>query len=119
MERFTAEVVERDQRTRVVAVSGDLDLAASATLWDLVEPLLAADGVVVLDGTGLDFLDSSGLRVLLQSHRIATERGADFRLVAPQPAVQRVLELAGASGRLAEHATVAAAVGAVSETDGA
>lgn len=89
-----------DPRFAVVAVSGELDLGTAESLWPHLELALASDpvDVVVLDATELDFMDSSGLRVLLSAARLARSerRTAALRIVAPHPVVQRVLDLAGA-----------------------
>ncbi|MBS2962896.1 STAS domain-containing protein [Actinocrinis puniceicyclus] len=110
MERFEVGVGPAEGNGRVVTVRGELDLAAADQLWETIEPLLAPDALVVLDGTEMTFLDSSGLRVLLQAHKRAQADGALFRVVAPQQAVQRVLDLAGAAGHLAMRDDLAAAL---------
>jgi anti-sigma B factor antagonist len=111
MERFEAEVGSAGQGgDRVVTVRGELDLAAADRLWETIEPLLLPGVLVVLDGTDLTFLDSSGLRILLQAHKRAESDGAVFRLIAPQLPVQRVLNLAGADNYLQLRADVAAAL---------
>ena len=94
----------------MVTVRGEVDLATADRLWTELEPLLSAEAVVVLDGTEITFLDSSGLRVLLQAGNRAAADGAAFRLVAPQPAVQRVLELAGTGEYLQTRESVPAAL---------
>lgn len=111
MERFEAEVVPAGQGGDwLVTVRGELDLAAADRLWQTVEPLLLPGVLVVLDGTGMTFLDSSGLRVLLQSHKRAETDGAAFRVIAPQLPVQRVLSLAGADAYLQLRDDVASAL---------
>ena len=110
MDRFAVSVGESGQGRTVVTVRGELDLATADRLWVELEPVLVSRDVVVLDGSGISFLDSSGLRVLLQAGKRAASDGTIFRLVAPQAAVQRVLELAGAGGHLATRETVAAAL---------
>jgi anti-sigma B factor antagonist len=95
---------------RLVTVRGELDLAAAPQLWESLEPVLLPGVLVVLDGTAMTFLDSSGLRVLLQAHKRAESDGAVFRLVAPEPAVQRVLDLAGADKYLQLRDDVSAAL---------
>jgi len=108
MERFdVTTTLSADRRFAVLALAGDLDLGAAELFWPDLERLLntrAGDAVyvgdpldaVVLDATSLEFLDSSGLRVLLRGARLAEGEGTAFRLVAPHPTVRRVLELAGA-----------------------
>lgn len=111
MDSFTVNVRESGPGRFVVAVSGELDLAAADALWTRLEPLIEDRAVIVLDGTGLKFLDSSGLRVLLRAASGARQNGAVFRLVVPEPAVQRVLTLVGADGILETHDDVEAALG--------
>lgn len=95
MERLEIKVTSAGGR-HVVALRGELDLAAADRAWAELEPLLTEGSFVVLDGTDLEFLDSSGLRVLaLAAHRARDARAA-LRLVAPHYAVQRALALAGA-----------------------
>jgi anti-anti-sigma factor len=96
MERFEVDVAPVGDGDRLVTVRGELDLAATEQLWESLEPQLLPGVLVVLDGTDMTFLDSSGLRVLLQARKRAESDGAVFRVIAPQPAVQRVLNLAGA-----------------------
>jgi anti-anti-sigma factor len=94
----------------VVTVRGELDLATADRLWAELEPLFEQGTLVVLDGAQITFLDSSGLRVLLQAANRASSGGAEFRLVAPQPAVQRVLDLAGTGDHLQTRDSVPGAL---------
>ena len=94
-----------DRRLAILAIAGELDLGTAEQLWPSLEELLRpappdALDAVVLDATGLEFLDSSGLRVLLRGARLAEDEGTAFRVVAPDPVVQRVLELSGAAHAL-------------------
>ena len=109
-ERFAVDVREAGPGRHVVTVTGELDLATAEQLWTGLEPLITARALVVLDGTAMTFLDSSGLRVLLLAGKQASAAGAAFRLVAPQPAVRRVLDLSGAGGHLETRQDVSAAL---------
>jgi anti-anti-sigma factor len=51
---------------------------------------------VVVDLAGLEFIDSTGLRVLLLADARARERGYELVLRAGGPTVQRVFEMTGA-----------------------
>lgn len=112
MERFEVETAPAGNGSGdwLVTVRGELDLAAAQRLWETLEPLLLPGVLVVLDGTAMTFLDSSGLRVLLQAHKRAESDGAVFRVIAPAPAVLRVLDLAGADKYLQLRVDVAAAL---------
>jgi anti-anti-sigma factor len=110
MQSFAVEVAETEPQRFVVTVSGELDLATADRLWTRLEPLIGPGTVVVVDGTEMTFLDSSGLRVLLLAGNRAASGSAVFRLVAPQPAVQRVLSLAGVGSHLETRQDVASAL---------
>jgi anti-anti-sigma factor len=112
MDGLSVEVGRLDGGRVLVTVGGELDLAGADRLWKSVEDLFEPGTTVVLDGTGLVFLDSTGLRVLIRAAQLAAAEGAGFRFVAPHPAVQRVLELSGTSGLLGVQASMEAALGA-------
>ena len=94
----------------VVQVRGELDLGTADRLMTKVEPLLTAGAVVVVDAALMPFMDSSGLRALLQSARLAADAGATFRVAALGSAAARVVELAGVSGQLPVRRSVADAL---------
>ncbi len=74
-------------------VEGELDLSDEDGLVDDVEAMLDDDaGSVRLDLTGVEFIDSSGVRAILRLHLDHSDR---VRLVALSDAVNRVLRIAG------------------------
>jgi anti-sigma B factor antagonist len=106
MDRLAVAVAPDGPGRFVVTLAGELDLAAADGFWAELEPLIEPAGMVVLDGTELSFLDSSGLRVLLLANTRAKELGARLRLVAPHRAVRRTLELTGANDLVTTFPTV-------------
>jgi anti-sigma B factor antagonist len=92
-------IVQRYDSVATVVVSGELDLAT-------VPRLSAAVGehgdakLLVLDMTGTTFIDSTGVRALLQAHRRSLGSGSRLVVVAGDGAVRRVLELCELDGRL-------------------
>jgi anti-anti-sigma factor len=110
MNGLTVEVERLDRGRIVVSVGEELDLATADGLWQELKDLFEPGSVVVLDGTGLVFMDSTGLRVLIRAAQQAQQAGAVFRVVAPHPAVQRVLELSGAGELLGASSSRQAAL---------
>lgn len=86
----------------VVTLHGDLDYDTVPELRRVVEPLLGHEDPtpVVLDLTGLDFLDSAGIKALLDCRARAEAAGRRLILTSPQPMVLRVLEITGVVGLL-------------------
>lgn len=106
MDRLAVAIAQDGPGRFVVTLAGELDLAAADGLWTELQRLIEPTGVVVLDGTELRFLDSSGLRVLLLAHARAKEVGGSLRLVAPHRAVRRTLQLTGADDLMTTCETV-------------
>ena len=78
------------------ALRGSLDLATAPTVRAALAD--AADGGghdCIVDLTGLEFLDSTGLGVLIGAHRRAAERGGSFRLVVSDGPILRLLNITG------------------------
>ena len=76
---------------------GEID---SYTAPQLAERLADDPPVDTLDLAGVSFIDSSGLRVLVEAHQARVDRGARLALRAPSAAVQRLLEISGLAGHL-------------------
>jgi anti-anti-sigma factor len=84
----------------VVAPSGEIDLATVGLLRDAVEGALRADDELVLDLRGVTFMDTSGLRYLLELNARSDASEFTLRLVRGPGAVQRVFEVSGIESRL-------------------
>ena len=93
--------VRDGSRAVVIEVSGELDLASSPALQHELERGSGSDAeVVIVDLQKLEFMDSTGLSVLVRAHQRATEAGRRFGIVKGPPQVQRLLDLTGVAERL-------------------
>ena len=81
----------------VVTLTGEIDISNVDSLRDGIEPALAQRPErVVFDVAGLDFLDSSGIAMLLG----AAARTSSVQLRNPSPIVRRIIEVTGLAGVL-------------------
>jgi anti-anti-sigma factor len=87
----------------MAAVEGDIDLAAAEHLLNAVAPLIQPGRDIVIDCAGIRFLDSTGLRTLLDLDRRTTEAGGRLTLTEVPPPVSRILDLAGVTGAFRIH----------------
>jgi len=71
-------------------VTGEIDMDTALALADAIA---AAGGDLVVDMSGVSFLDSSGLRVLIQAQLAFEERGSSFTIADPSPQVARLFEM--------------------------
>jgi anti-sigma B factor antagonist len=86
---------QRTETSSVLRVRGDLDVAVGVDFVNAVDTALAADdspSEVVIDLGEVDFIDSSGLRALLQLRHNYGER---VQVGPISAAVERLLELTG------------------------
>jgi anti-sigma B factor antagonist len=94
------EVHPQHDSVHVIA-AGELDVANVAALHAQLSELRGAGCQhVVLDLRELTFMDSAGVRLILDEDRLARGAGRRFSLIRGVAAVQRVLNLCGVSGHL-------------------
>lgn len=81
----------------VVSVSGEIDLYTVPRLHGELIKALEGGGPVrlVVDMSGVEFCDSTGMNVLLVAHRRAREQGGDLELAGPRPTVRKILQVTG------------------------
>lgn len=93
--------VREENRAAVIEVSGELDLASSPALEEKLDRVAESDtAIVIIDLRELDFMDSTGLSLLIRAHQQAEERGRRFGVVRGTQQVQRLLSLTGVADRL-------------------
>lgn len=97
-----------------VAVVGEVDVAAVPTLVTALEDAIrASTGAFVIDLCELEFLDSSGLSVLLRARALLARDERGLAIVCPPGAVRRLFEVAGIADLLCLYDTREAAAGAL------
>jgi anti-sigma B factor antagonist len=77
----------------VVALRGELDIADAVSVTAALAAVAARDLEIIVDLTGLEFIDSSGVAALARGRKHARLAGGDLVLAAPQEQVLRVLTL--------------------------
>ncbi len=78
--------------------TGEIDLYTAPRLQSELAGVIARAAQaprVVVDMSGVEFCDSTGMNVLLSSLRQARERGGELELAAPHPAVRKILSVTG------------------------
>ena len=85
----------------MLVLEGALDIAATTAAHKCLIGLdLPRRGQLVLDLSRVTFIDSTGIRLLLQAREHARRCGAEFGIVPGPADVTRVLELVGLDDQL-------------------
>lgn len=91
---LTFDVTARNGGVRVL-LRGALDIAGAARLDDELHGFPPGDAVL-LDVREVSFIDSTGLRALLEAGRAVDGDGSPVTLIGVSPAIERLLDLTGA-----------------------
>jgi anti-anti-sigma factor len=91
---LTFEVIELRESARVrLRVRGELDLATADVLADRLRDLRDRNATVLLDLDELEFIDASGLRVILRAASDARRDGWALTLTSGSARVRRLCRL--------------------------
>jgi len=93
---FSVEV-RRERRAAIVVPRGELDLASAPALQAQLECAWQSGAEqVIVDLREVEFMDSTGLAVIIGAHRHAQEAGRAFGVVDGGEQVHKLLSLTGA-----------------------
>jgi anti-sigma B factor antagonist len=104
--------VRSDDTAHVVRVAGELDLDTRRQLEEALDGLAKPPLIVVLDFADLTFVDSTGLKTLLNEHRRAREERYEFVIAGARPEVREIFRVTALDITLPLAPDVASVIGA-------
>jgi anti-anti-sigma factor len=115
MQGASMELIEEVQgRVVVVTARGRLDGSTSAAFGARMEELVArSEPRLVVDFSGVEFVSSAGLRVVLSLLKRVKKANGMLALCAVRDPVREVLQITGFAGMLAMHSGRAEAMAAL------
>lgn len=85
----------------VIQLAGECDLAQRDKLRRVIDDVFGSNPeCVILDLSGLSFIDSTGIQAVLDVSKQADRKGVRLSICHGPPSVQRVFEVCGLTGRL-------------------
>jgi anti-sigma B factor antagonist len=87
--------VTREGNDATVTLAGELDLSTAPDLQDALADLTGEPRTVVVDLSGLEFCDSTGLAALLGAHKTLSDYGGTLELLAPNPMLVNLVRITG------------------------
>jgi anti-sigma B factor antagonist len=94
----------------IVALRGELDVVDAAAVTAALVAVAAREPRIIVDLSGLEFIDARGITALSRGRGHARDAGGDLLLAAPQRRVRRVLAIFREVDGFAVHASVAEAI---------
>jgi anti-sigma B factor antagonist len=87
-------VIEDAAGIKIVRVFGEVDLSWSQKVRKVILEALGSKEPTVIDLSGVNYIDSSGIAALVEGFQTARSKNQKFHLVAVSAAVMAVLQLA-------------------------
>ena len=112
------EFARRDDGRTVARLTGEVDLVTACELHFRLQDKVAEDPRLVLDVTGLGFIDALGIRILLQAAELAEQGGGRLPLVGARPQLLSLISILRIQGRLPVFDTVEEAIQACDKGHG-
>lgn len=97
----------------IVAITGSLDSTTAPDAQKAIDSVLAGARKVALDFSGLDYISSAGLRVLLGAAKQIKAKGGSLRMFGLNQSVREVFDISGFSSILAVSPNEAEALSAM------
>jgi len=93
LSRHASWVVLEEDESTVIAVEGELDLAAAGAFVAALAAVGAGASDALVDMARVEFIDSSTMRALVAAHRLFENLGVRLTVRAPSRPVRRMLGL--------------------------
>jgi anti-sigma B factor antagonist len=94
--RFSVEAIGRHDSTAILAVTGEVDTFTSSGLRDALNEAIDSGAVqIILDVSDMEFIDSTGLGVLVGALKRVRERDGSMTLRKPRQSAMQVLSIVG------------------------
>jgi anti-sigma B factor antagonist len=91
---FELDEERSDAGVHVVNVSGEIHVSTAPSFREQLNAVIESGGtMLVLDLSGVEFIDSTGLSVLLNGLRLVNQRHGRMALVCANPTVMRLFQI--------------------------
>ena len=91
---FQLDEERSDAGVHIVNVSGEIHVSTAPSFREQLNAVIESGGtMLVLDLSGVEFIDSTGLSVLLNGLRLVNQRHGRMALVCANPTVMRLFQI--------------------------
>lgn len=93
-------IISKENKVDVVKIIGRLDTTTASLLEKEVAPLFVPNAEVVFDCAELDYISSSGLRIILMAHKKLTSISGTLTMKNIAPNIKTIFDMTGFSNIL-------------------
>ena len=99
-----------DHDIRIIRLAGKLDVAGTGEIETGFAGYCSGNGVrAIVDLAGVNYLASTGIRLLMSNAKSITKRGGKMVIIHPAPDVKHVLEVTGIPGVIPVYSSLESA----------
>lgn len=97
--------VEREDENVVAVLTGEVDMSNAATVrQEIAESVTPDDDALIIDMSGLSFIDSAGLHAMIELGTVLDERRQQLMLcLPPGSTIRRAIEIIGLPRAISIH----------------
>ena len=83
--------------TLIASVKGDIDQHTAPGIREQIDLRISHENVrkLIFDFSGLDFMDSSGIGLIIGRYKLMTSLNGKVSIIASKPTIRKLLELSG------------------------
>ena len=86
--------IEENNNISIVHLNGEIDMEVADKARQVILPLIKEGKIVQINLSKVDYMDSSGISVLIESKQLAEKNSAKFELTEVSKPVEKVLSMA-------------------------
>ena len=86
--------VETIDNTKIVHLEGEVDMDVADKIRQTILPLIKEGKIIQVNLSKVEYMDSSGISVLIESKQLAEKNSAKFELTEVSKPVEKVLSMA-------------------------
>lgn len=88
-------MVEIKNTDNISKIIGEVDIATAKQFEKAITDLLEVEDLVVLDMTDMDYIDSTGMGILMNLKKNVLGENQDIVLYRPKRSIQKLFQLTG------------------------
>ena len=88
--------ISRNENVVTITTDERIDTINAVNFENEISPFLSDSGLkIIFDCTNLDYISSSGLRVILKAQKLVSARKGEMKLIGVKPTIKKVFDMTG------------------------